>query len=84
MSNTYVGVIDELSTSRYLHYLTIAVPVLKRGKSSTVVISFQKTLRNIAMEAAAIVVKDKNALDVTKAAESLELSLKAVPTQGVL
>lgn len=69
-SNTDVGITAELPASIHLSYTTIAVPVCKRGNSSTKARSPKNRRLNTETASATAVVKQKDILDVTKAAKS--------------
>lgn len=75
---------DELPTSGHASHMTIAIPVCKRGTSTTIARSLRNRLLNTATRPTTAIAKDENILDVTDATELSHLLPKAVVAQEEL
>lgn len=78
ISSSEVIVAKELLESSHVPHMSNAVPVSKRGNTSTIAQSPKKHHMKTATVPETVVVKEKDLLNVTKAAELLHLSTEAV------
>lgn len=84
LSNREVVIAKEFTSSSHAPHTTIDIPLQTHGRSSALARSPKKCCMKATTEAETAVMKDGDALDATKAAESLHLLAEAVAPQKAL